>query len=165
MVSIQLKLLWKLFIIFDLNFSFSGSGIFISPTTALAGSGSIGVCLIVWALSGVLSLLGALAYAELATLVPKSGGEYSYFLEAFKHLNSFWSPLPSFLCGWIYILIFLPAGNSVTLLAFAEYVCSPFSSYMNTCSEAEKDVIKKCVAIGALGKMRKIVEKNFVNTG
>lgn len=129
---------------------FKGSGIFISPTNVLEKSGSIGVCLIIWVACGIISLLGALAYAELATLVPKSGGEYSYFLEAFKNLHPFWGELPSFLYSWTCILILCPAGMSVVCLTFAEYVSQPF---YNQLPKEKKDWIKRSIAICALGKI------------
>lgn len=80
-----------------------GSGIFISPQAALEYSGSIGACLVVWIACGVISLLGALCFAELGCLVPRSGAEYVYLIEAFAKTNKFWGPLPSFVCAWVYV--------------------------------------------------------------
>ncbi|CAH2046041.1 unnamed protein product, partial [Iphiclides podalirius] len=81
-----------------------GSGIFISPASALEHSGSVALCLIIWTVSGVISLLGALSFAELGTVLGKSGAEYSYFQEAFGNCHKYWGPLPSFLCAWIYVV-------------------------------------------------------------
>lgn len=95
-----------------------GSGIFLSPRGVLQRSGSVGMSLIVWSLSGILSLLGALCYAELGTLISKSGAEYSYILEAFG------GPL-AFLFSWISVFILKPAMLSIICLTLSEYIVSP----------------------------------------
>lgn len=128
-----------------------GSGIFVSPASALIRSGSVGLCLVVWAVCGLISLLGALAFAELGTVVPKSGGEYSYFLEAYGKLHPFWGPLPAFTCAWIYILILRPAEVAVICLTFAEYVLQPFSCILDGLSKEESALDKKLIALCALG--------------
>jgi solute carrier family 7 (L-type amino acid transporter), member 9/15 len=78
-----------------------GSGIFVSPSAALKYSGSVGFCLVVWTLCGIISLLGALCFAELGTVIPKSGAEYAYLIETYKKSHKFWGPLPAFICSWV----------------------------------------------------------------
>lgn len=95
-----------------------GSGIFLSPRGVLERSGSVGLSLVVWCLSGLLSLLGALCYAELGTLISKSGAEYSYILEAFGGLLAF-------LFSWISVFILKPAMLSIICLTLSEYIVSP----------------------------------------
>jgi len=96
-----------------------GSGIFISPKGVLKDAGSIGFSLVVWVLCGVLSLIGALCYAELGTAIPLSGGDYAYIHKAF-------GSLPAFLFLWDANLIFVPTTNAIMALTFSNYVITPF---------------------------------------
>ncbi|KAL5021728.1 hypothetical protein ScPMuIL_000883 [Solemya velum] len=103
-----------------------GSGIFISPKGVLMGSGSVGLSLVIWLGCGVLSLFGALAYAELGTMITKSGAEYVYIKEAFSGLHPTLGPLPAFLFSWTSVLIFKPALFGVIALSFGLYTAEPF---------------------------------------
>lgn len=127
-----------------------GSGIFVSPTSALERSGSVGFCLIVWISCGVLSLLGALAFAELSTVVPRSGAEYAYFIEAFGPLHPYAGQLPAFTCSWIYVMLLRPAEVAVIMLTFAEYSIQPFSGYFNDLCGDSMATLKKLLAIMGL---------------
>jgi APA family basic amino acid/polyamine antiporter len=70
-----------------------GSGIFLVPTTMIKNVGSTWMLFVVWVVGGLLSLFGALSYAELAAALPEAGGEYVYLREAY-------GPLWGFLYGW-----------------------------------------------------------------
>lgn len=124
-----------------------GSGIFVSPASALEHSGSVGLCLIIWAISGVISLLGALSFAELGTVLGKSGAEYAYFQAAFSNCHKFWGPLPAFICSWIYVVILRPAEVAIIVMTFAEYATQPFIAGM---SVEDKDTIIKLTSLIAL---------------
>ncbi|KAI5619776.1 B(0,+)-type amino acid transporter 1, partial [Silurus asotus] len=96
-----------------------GSGIFISPKAVLDGTGAVGTCLSVWAACGVLATLGALCYAELGTMITKSGGEYPYLMESF-------GPIPAYLYSWTTILILKPSSLAIISLSCGEYAATPF---------------------------------------
>ncbi|XP_060564444.1 b(0,+)-type amino acid transporter 1-like isoform X3 [Ruditapes philippinarum] len=119
-----------------------GSGIFISPKGVLQSSGSVGLSLIVWSLCGLIALLGALSYAELGTMITKSGAEYAYLQEAFSPLHRILGPIPSFLFAWTSVLILKPALFGVTSMSFAVYVVEPF---WGPCGST--DLIVKLVAV------------------
>ncbi|XP_036407048.1 cystine/glutamate transporter [Megalops cyprinoides] len=95
-----------------------GAGIFISPKGILQNSGSVGMSLVIWCACGVLSLFGALSYAELGTCIKKSGGHYTYILEAF-------GPQVAFVRLWADLIAIRPAGLAVISLAFGRYILEP----------------------------------------
>src|SRR5256885_10197126 len=63
-----------------------GSGIFLTPGAVVRSAGSGGIALLAWIVGGVLSLLGALTFAELGASTPDSGGLYTYVRDAFGPL-------------------------------------------------------------------------------
>ncbi|XP_048259950.1 b(0,+)-type amino acid transporter 1-like [Haliotis rufescens] len=111
-----------------------GSGIFITPQGVLQNTGSVGLCMVLWALGGVLSMLGALTYSELASVVRKSGGQYAYLNEAL-------GPIPAFLVVWTREVAMSPSSTAVVSLTFAEY----FESMFVVCGSPE--LPKKLIAI------------------
>ncbi|XP_030840830.1 cystine/glutamate transporter-like [Strongylocentrotus purpuratus] len=96
-----------------------GSGIFISPTSVLENSGGIGWALLVWVLCGILSMLGALCYAELGTTFPVSGGDFSYLLEAY-------GPVLAFLRLWTSVVSIKTASYALLSLTCVTYILLPF---------------------------------------
>jgi APA family basic amino acid/polyamine antiporter len=92
-----------------------GSGIFLTPGAVVRAAGSGGVALVAWTVGGILSLLGALTFAELGASRPQSGGLYVYLRDAF-------GPAPAFLFGWTMFLV-IGSGSLATLAAaFPRYV-------------------------------------------
>ncbi|KAH8383775.1 hypothetical protein KR009_010415 [Drosophila setifemur] len=112
----QLGLLEGVAIILGIIF---GSGIFVSPKGVIQEVDSVGTSLVIWVLCGLLSMIGALCYAELGTAIPKSGGDYAYIFEAY-------GSLPAFLYLWDAMMIFVPTTNAIMGLTFASYVLEPF---------------------------------------
>ncbi|XP_017111656.1 b(0,+)-type amino acid transporter 1 isoform X1 [Drosophila elegans] len=96
-----------------------GSGIFVSPSGLLVRTGSVGVSFIIWLACGVLSLLGALAYAELGTMNTSSGAEWAYFMDAY-------GPAPAFLFSWVSTLVLKPSQMAIICLSFAQYAVEAF---------------------------------------
>ncbi|XP_054289421.1 b(0,+)-type amino acid transporter 1-like [Macrosteles quadrilineatus] len=145
-----------------------GSGIFLTPGTVLSESGSIGMSLLVWFLSGIISLMGALAFAELSTVVPKSGGSYAYFQTAFKDLHPFLGPLPGFLFIWIMMIIVVPADLAVVALLFANYVYEPVRPSLSPEFHANNEVLVKntiaAATLVAVGIINYVSVKLYLNT-
>ena len=91
-----------------------GSGIFSTPGEIHCLVGSIGLSFLVWTGTGLLSLLGALCYAELGTAVPGSGGEAQYLLRGF-------GPTAAAVFDWISILVLKPGAVTITANHFARH--------------------------------------------
>ncbi|XP_060627675.2 solute carrier family 7 member 13 [Anolis sagrei] len=115
-----------------------GAGIFVSPTGVLKYSVlNVGIALIIWTACGIISLMGALCYAELGTALPFSGGEYSHIKRALG------SPL-AFIFLWV-AMFNKPASNAARALLFAEYAIQPF---YGECLAPE--LLKKCLALAVV---------------
>ncbi|XP_047738401.1 Y+L amino acid transporter 2 [Hyalella azteca] len=97
-----------------------GSGIFVSPTGVLRYSGSVAMSLVVWGVSGVLSLVGALCYAELGEWGVVGHGA------GWVMVHIAYGSLPAFLYLWVALVIIMPTGNTVIALTFANYILQPF---------------------------------------
>lgn len=95
--------------------SMIGSGIFIVSADITRQVGSGGWLLVVWAITGLLTLTAALSYGELAAMMPKAGGQYVYLREAY-------GPLWGFLYGWTLFLVIQTGTIAAVAVAFARYL-------------------------------------------
>ena len=75
--------------------------------------------LIVWVLAGIISLLGALCFAELGTMFPSSGGFYFY-------LREIYGEFAAFLFLWVSLIMQVPASCAVVAITFGRYAVQPF---------------------------------------
>jgi APA family basic amino acid/polyamine antiporter len=94
--------------------SMIGSGIFIVSADILRQVHSPGLLLVVWLLAGVVTLLGALSYGELAAMFPKAGGNYVYLREGV-------SPLFGYLYGWTLFVVIQTGTIAAVAVAFARF--------------------------------------------
>ena len=91
-----------------------GAGIFITPFTVLHNAGSMPISLGMWCLSGFLTCFGALCYAELALLMPSSGGDYYYIMRVY-------GPMVAFMRYFGDVVVGAPSLCAVGALTCAEY--------------------------------------------
>lgn len=91
-----------------------GSGIFIVSADIARNVGSSGYLLLVWALSGFLTIVAALSYGELTGMFPKAGGQYVFLREAYN-------PLVAFLYGWTVFLVIQTGTIAAVGVAFAKF--------------------------------------------
>ncbi len=96
-----------------------GSGIFLTPSQIAGHLPSPLLILLVWALGGVITLTGALTFAELGAMFPQAGGVYVYLKEAYGGLFGF-------LYGWVYLVVITSGANAALSIACAYYLAFIF---------------------------------------
>ncbi len=103
--------------------SILGTGIFLTTSDIARVLPHPGLLVLVWAVGGLLTLAGALSYAELGAMYPKAGGQYHYLTHAY-------GPLWGFLFGWACFLVIMSGGLATLAVGFGEYLGSfiPFFS-------------------------------------
>ncbi len=94
--------------------SMIGSGIFIVTADIARTVGSPGYILGIWVLTGIITLIAALSYGELAGMMPKAGGQYVYLKEAYN-------PLVGFLFGWTVFMVIQSGVIAAVAIAFAKF--------------------------------------------
>jgi APA family basic amino acid/polyamine antiporter len=106
--------------------SMIGSGIFIVSADIARSVGSPGWMLIVWIITGVMTIFAALSYGELASMMPQAGGQYVYIREAFN-------PMAGFLYGWTFFTVIQTGTIAAVAMAFAKFagVIVPWFSETN----------------------------------
>lgn len=102
-----------------------GSGIFIVPAQMGRLIGSPGWLLVAWVVTGVLTVTAALAYGELAAMIPEAGGMYVYLREAF-------SPVLGFLYGWTLWTVIQTGTIAAVAIAFSRFAGVLFPSISET---------------------------------
>jgi basic amino acid/polyamine antiporter, APA family len=124
-----------------------GSGIFIVSADIARNVGSPGWLLVVWLITGIITLIGAVSYGELASMMPQVGGQYVYLKEAYH-------PLIGFLFGWTTFLVIECGTIAAVAVAFAKFsgVLFPWVSEKNILFQAGPLKIKSTmiVAIGMI---------------
>ncbi len=95
--------------------SMIGSGIFITSAESSRLSGAPGWLLLAWAIAGLLTMTGALCCSELATMMPRAGGVYVFFREAY-------GPAMGFLYGWTLFLVIQTGTIAAVAIAFAKFL-------------------------------------------
>ena len=94
--------------------SMIGSGIFIVSTDIVRNVGSAGWLIVVWAITGLMTVMAAVSYGEMSGMFPKAGGQYVYLKEAFN-------PLAGFLYGWSSFTVIQTATIAAVAVAFSRF--------------------------------------------
>jgi APA family basic amino acid/polyamine antiporter len=96
-----------------------GTGVFLKTAPMAQLVGSPKMVILAWIAAGVLSLAGALTYAELGAMLPEAGGDYVFLREAYGHL-------PAFLFGWSTLFLIASGGLAAVATALASFLGSLF---------------------------------------
>ncbi|SEA11445.1 amino acid/polyamine/organocation transporter, APC superfamily [Arachidicoccus rhizosphaerae] len=99
--------------------SMIGSGIFIVSSDITRHVGSAGWMILVWVITGVMTILAAVSYGELSSMFPKAGGQYVYLKEAYN-------PLVGFLYGWSFFSVIQTGTIAAVGVAFSKFTAYLF---------------------------------------
>jgi APA family basic amino acid/polyamine antiporter len=104
--------------------SILGTGIFITTGDMARALPHPGLLLVAWLMGGLLTIAGALSYAELGALFPRAGGQYVFLKEAY-------GPVLGFLFGWAAFWVIMSGGIATLAVGFGEYL-GPFIPFFST---------------------------------
>lgn len=135
--------------------SMIGSGIFIVSADMIRTVGSAGWLILLWVLTGVLTLIAALSYGELSAMFPKAGGQYVYLKEAYN-------PLTGFLYGWSFFAVIQTGTIAAVGVAFSKFASYIFPSLGETNILADIGFIK--ISAAQITSILLIVFLTAVNT-
>jgi len=135
--------------------SMIGSGIFIVSADITRNVGSAGWLILIWVLTGLLTLTAALSYGELSGMYPKAGGQYVYLKEAFN-------PLVGFLYGWSFFAVIQAGSIAAVGVAFSKFAAYIFPGLGETHIIADLGFIK--VSAAQLTSILLIVLLTYINT-
>ncbi len=121
-----------------------GAGIFESPAKVFAQASGPGTALLAWVVGGLLSLAGALCFAELASAFPRSGGEYVYLTRAF-------GPWAGFLFAWAQLAVIRTGTIASVSYVFADYAAPALSLGRGAVVPLAAGVIVLLTAVNVLG--------------
>ena len=135
--------------------SMIGSGIFIVSADITRNVGSAGWLILVWLITGFMTLIAALSYGELSSMFPKAGGQYVYLKEAYN-------PVIGFLYGWSFFAVIQTGTIAAVGVAFSKFLAYLVPELGNNYFLFDTGVIK--IYSGQLVAIAIIVLLTYVNS-
>jgi len=135
--------------------SMIGSGIFLVSADITRNVGSAGWLVLIWIITGVLTLTAALSYGELSAMFPQAGGQYVYLREAFNRLTGF-------LFGWSFFTVIQAGSIAAVGVAFAKFSAYLFPVLSEKNIVADLSIIK--ISAAQITSILLIVLLTFINT-
>ncbi len=131
-----------------------GAGIFINPYVVARQVHTPVLILLVWVAGGVVAMLGAFIYAELAARMPNVGGQYAYLRDAFH-------PLAGFLYGWVLLLVIQTGGMAAVTITFSRYFLEltgwPISEKLVAVATITALTIVNCLGVKAGSRVQSVL--------
>jgi APA family basic amino acid/polyamine antiporter len=135
--------------------SMIGSGIFIVSADITRNVGSAGWLIIIWVLTGLLTVIAAVSYGELSGMFPKAGGQYVYLKEAYN-------PLTGFLFGWSFFAVIQAGSIAAVGVAFSKFAAYLFPWASENHILADLGIIK--ISAAQVLSIILIITLTYINT-